>query len=58
MNNKLTWSGSYRLGPFGFLTSREMVKEGYEPNNGLLDQKTALLWIKRYVAGFVEIYKM
>ncbi|OQE14124.1 hypothetical protein PENSTE_c038G09434 [Penicillium steckii] len=43
---------NYRLGLFGFLTSDEFVSHGKSPNNGLRDQRTALLWIKKYVAGF------
>ncbi|CAG8909735.1 unnamed protein product [Penicillium egyptiacum] len=43
---------NYRLGALGFLTSKELVSHGYKQNNGLLDQRTALLWIKRHIVGF------
>lgn len=43
---------SYRLGIPGFLTSAEMQKAGYKPNNGLRDQATALQWIKHHISGF------
>ncbi|KAF3395339.1 Lipase 3 [Talaromyces pinophilus] len=43
---------NYRLGAPGFLTSRELVSHGYKPNNGLHDQRIALLWIQKYVSGF------
>lgn len=37
---------------FGFLTSKELVQNGYQPNNGLRDQRIALLWVQKYIAGF------
>jgi carboxylesterase type B len=43
---------SYRLGAPGFLYSTEMKEAGYLANNGLRDQQTALLWLKRYIDGF------
>ncbi len=43
---------SYRLGPFGFMTSKELQDHGIRANNGLLDQKIALLWIKKHIALF------
>ncbi|KAJ5382245.1 carboxylesterase [Penicillium concentricum] len=43
---------NYRLGPFGFLHSAELAKFGGGQNNGLYDQRTALLWIQKYIAGF------
>jgi carboxylesterase type B len=43
---------SYRLGAPGFLTSRELVSHGYKPNNGLHDQRIALLWIQKFISGF------
>ncbi|PYI26720.1 alpha/beta-hydrolase [Aspergillus indologenus CBS 114.80] len=43
---------NYRLGALGFLTSEELVARGYPPNRGLLDQRAALLWIQKYIAGF------
>lgn len=32
--------------------SAEMREAGYLPNNGLRDQRTALLWLQKYVPGF------
>ena len=43
---------SYRLGACGFLTSEELITRGYPSNRGLLDQRAALLWIQKYIAGF------
>ncbi|OBT82647.1 hypothetical protein VE02_07942 [Pseudogymnoascus sp. 03VT05] len=43
---------NYRLGVLGFLTSAELRAEGYESNNGLRDQMTALRWIKKNIGGF------
>lgn len=43
---------SYRLGPYGLLTSAELRNAGYLPNNALRDQKLGLLWIQKYAAGF------
>ena len=43
---------SYRLGPHGFLYSEELKEAGYKANNGLRDQRAALLWIQQYISGF------
>lgn len=43
---------SYRLGPFGFLTSSAMREAGFLPNNGVHDQKLALRWIQKHIQGF------
>ncbi|KAK2053039.1 carboxylesterase [Colletotrichum caudatum] len=43
---------SYRVGAPGFLTSEELRREGYRSNHGHHDQRTALKWIKEYIAGF------
>jgi hypothetical protein len=43
---------SYRLGVPGFLTSSELRDAGYQANNGLHDQRTALKWVKKYIQGF------
>ncbi|VUC36291.1 unnamed protein product [Clonostachys rosea] len=43
---------NYRLGIAGFLTSQELRSAGYKPNRGLLDQRAALKWVKRYISGF------
>jgi carboxylesterase type B len=34
------------------MTSSEMRKAGYKPNNGYHDQRTALQWVKQNIAGF------
>ena len=47
-----TDASSYRLGVLGFLSSNELREAGYKANNGIRDQRTALLWIKRNIAGF------
>ncbi|KAM6529840.1 hypothetical protein FALCPG4_007966 [Fusarium falciforme] len=43
---------NYRLGIPGFLTSQELSDAGFKPNRGLRDQRVALRWIKKYIAGF------
>ncbi|KAK5174082.1 uncharacterized protein LTR77_001162 [Saxophila tyrrhenica] len=43
---------NYRLGAPGFLTSSDMRAAGYKPNNGLRDQRTALLWLHKHLPGF------
>jgi carboxylesterase type B len=41
----------YRLGVYGFLASRELERDGVA-NTGLLDQRLALIWVKRYAEKF------
>ncbi|KAL3426702.1 carboxylesterase [Phlyctema vagabunda] len=43
---------NYRLGAFGFLTSKELRDAGYPGNNGLRDQRVAFAWIKKNISGF------
>jgi carboxylesterase type B len=43
---------SYRVGAPGFLHSTEMKDAGYLPNNGFRDQRSALLWLQKYIGGF------
>ncbi|KAH9878854.1 hypothetical protein J1614_002288 [Plenodomus biglobosus] len=43
---------NYRLGAPGFLTSEELRRAGYKPNNGLRDQRVALRWVKKFIGGF------
>jgi len=43
---------NYRVGATGFMHSGEMKQAGYLPNNGFRDQRTALLWLQKYISGF------
>jgi carboxylesterase type B len=43
---------NYRVGAPGFMHSEEMKQAGYLPNNGFRDQRTALLWLQKYIHGF------
>ncbi|KEF60618.1 uncharacterized protein A1O9_02179 [Exophiala aquamarina CBS 119918] len=45
-------SVNYRIGAPGFLTSKELQAAGCKCNNGIRDQRTALLWIKQQIGGF------
>lgn len=40
------------MGTPGFLTSEELRQAGYKPNNGIRDQRVALLWIRKYIHEF------
>ncbi|QIW98121.1 hypothetical protein AMS68_003639 [Peltaster fructicola] len=42
---------NYRVGPYGFLASKE-VSAGGAINNGLLDQRKALKWVQKYITNF------
>ncbi|KAJ9631956.1 hypothetical protein H2203_000357 [Taxawa tesnikishii (nom. ined.)] len=42
---------NYRVGPYGFLASQEVVKGG-SINNGLKDQRKALQWVQKYISKF------
>ncbi|KAH8822044.1 Alpha/Beta hydrolase protein [Xylogone sp. PMI_703] len=42
---------NYRVGPFGFLASEELQREG-NLNLGLHDQRAALKWVQKYIAQF------
>jgi carboxylesterase type B len=39
---------NYRVGPYGFLASKEVLKGG-SLNNGLKDQIKALQWVQKYI---------
>lgn len=41
----------YRLGVYGFLASNAVVSDGVA-NAGLLDQRLALNWIRKYISRF------
>ena len=43
---------NYRLGAPGLLTSKSLREKGYKPNNTFRDQRTALLWLHKHLAGF------
>lgn len=42
---------NYRLGPWGFLASKEIVDEG-AANAGLRDQRMAMKWVRENIASF------
>ncbi|GAB7361455.1 hypothetical protein MBLNU230_g1511t1 [Neophaeotheca triangularis] len=42
---------NYRVGPYGFLASQEVLNDG-SVNNGLKDQRKALEWVQRYIHLF------
>ncbi|KAK2784684.1 hypothetical protein FQN52_008912 [Onygenales sp. PD_12] len=42
---------NYRVGPYGFLASKE-VKKGGAINNGLRDQIKALSWVQQHISKF------
>ncbi|KAK1966027.1 alpha/beta-hydrolase [Colletotrichum sublineola] len=44
-------SVNYRLGGFGFLGGKELLAEG-STNLGLLDQRMAMEWVSKNIAGF------
>ncbi|KAJ9603010.1 hypothetical protein H2200_012305 [Cladophialophora chaetospira] len=43
---------NYRLGFPGLMTSEELRKKGYKPNNSFLDQRAAFKWVQQHIAGF------
>ncbi|RHZ57485.1 putative carboxylesterase [Aspergillus thermomutatus] len=42
---------NYRVGAFGFLAGKEVEEDG-DLNVGLLDQRKALLWVKKHIRQF------
>ena len=42
---------NYRVGPYGFLASEEVMAHG-DINNGLKDQRKALEWVQAYISLF------
>lgn len=50
-NGFITVEIQYRLGAFGFLSSKE-IKEKGQLNAGLLDQRFALEWVQQYITQF------
>ncbi|KAJ5016213.1 hypothetical protein K4K57_011913 [Colletotrichum sp. SAR 10_99] len=49
--NMLVVQVNYRVGPYGFLQSKE-VQAGASMNNGLKDQIQGLKWLKQHAAAF------
>ncbi|CAG9950448.1 unnamed protein product [Clonostachys rosea f. rosea IK726] len=43
---------NYRVGVPGFLTSADLRTAGYKPNNGIRDQRAALIWVQKFISGF------
>jgi len=43
---------NYRVGPYGFLASQEVLDGGGAANAGLLDQRKALHWVQKYISQF------
>ncbi|PPJ52249.1 hypothetical protein CBER1_10523 [Cercospora berteroae] len=43
---------NYRVGPYGFLASKEIVEGNAGINNGLKDQRKALQWVQKYISHF------
>ncbi|KIJ22548.1 hypothetical protein M422DRAFT_152036 [Sphaerobolus stellatus SS14] len=50
-NNMIFVSINYRVGPFGFLASERIQKNG-DLNAGLLDQRFALQWVQDHITSF------
>jgi acetylcholinesterase len=42
-------SFNYRVGPFGFLTSKEVQADG-DLNLGILDQRKVLQWVQEHIS--------
>lgn len=52
---------NYRVGPYGFLASKEIVaNQSLSLNNGLKDQRQLLKWVKAHIdqVGFVNEQKV
>ncbi|TFK49462.1 triacylglycerol lipase [Heliocybe sulcata] len=49
--NSVVVNFNYRVGPYGFLASKEIVAGG-SLNSGLLDQRKALEWVQKYISLF------
>ncbi|KAF7563932.1 hypothetical protein G7046_g203 [Stylonectria norvegica] len=50
-NGFITVEIQYRLGAFGFLSSKAVKSKG-KLNSGLLDQRFALEWVRKYISNF------
>jgi carboxylesterase type B len=52
-NEIVVVTSNYRVGPYGFLASREIQEAPSAGlNNGLKDQRKALEWVQKYIAHF------
>ncbi|GAB7335369.1 hypothetical protein MBLNU13_g07751t2 [Cladosporium sp. NU13] len=49
--NMIVVTFNYRVGPYGFLASQEVL-EGGSINNGLKDQRKALEWVQQHIEEF------
>lgn len=47
-NKIVVVSFNYRVGPWGFLASKEVQKDG-NLNVGLLDQRMAMKWVQKHI---------
>lgn len=50
--NMIVVTFNYRVGPYGFLSGQELLYNGGSLNNGLKDQRKALEWVQKHIAGF------
>ncbi|ELR02396.1 hypothetical protein VC83_02545 [Pseudogymnoascus destructans] len=50
-NDTVVVTSNYRVGPWGFLASKEIQENG-DLNVGLLDQRKALAWVQKYIHLF------
>lgn len=41
---------NYRVGPYGFLASQEIVESELSLNNGLKDQRQLLRWVQTHIS--------
>ncbi|KAF1962943.1 alpha/beta-hydrolase [Byssothecium circinans] len=52
-NNMVVVNFNYRVGPYGFLASKEFLQNNtLSLNNGLKDQRQLLKWVKAHIAQF------
>lgn len=49
--NMIVVTHNYRVGPYGFLASQEVL-EGGSVNNGLKDQRKAMEWVQKHIEEF------
>ena len=50
--NIILIQANYRLAAFGFWYLEDADENGYQTNWGLLDQRLAMEWTQKYIAGF------